>query len=225
MSGGGMFQAAPYGGSKRQSDRGYPDYSPGFDAPKRARVDDGRLGQMPYDPYGVSFPYSPAAAYNHPYMSPSRGYGPPPMGSGMGSPPRGGGPGGGKMGLLQPQQLVAGMWKCLECGNINYPTRTSCNMRKCGAPKPVEGEQVDLWKCLECGNFNYPSRTACNRRKCRAPRNIKKEGKSQDLSQSPIVERSEVAGVGQSSSSGPPNDNLSLGGSGKPSHDGHPQEV
>lgn len=29
-----------------------------------------------------------------------------------------------------------GDWLCPSCGNINYGFRSSCNMRKCGAPRP-----------------------------------------------------------------------------------------
>ena len=28
-------------------------------------------------------------------------------------------------------------WQCASCGNLNYSFRTTCNMRKCGAPKPT----------------------------------------------------------------------------------------
>jgi len=28
-----------------------------------------------------------------------------------------------------------GEWKCLACGNLNYPSRTFCNMRSCGKPR------------------------------------------------------------------------------------------
>eukprot|EP00735_Rhodelphis_limneticus_P003480 TRINITY_DN14959_c0_g1::TRINITY_DN14959_c0_g1_i1::g.25773::m.25773 TRINITY_DN14959_c0_g1::TRINITY_DN14959_c0_g1_i1::g.25773 ORF type:complete len:269 (+),score=11.62,sp/Q8GZ43/YZR3_ARATH/32.32/4e-27,sp/Q8GZ43/YZR3_ARATH/47.83/3e-08,zf-RanBP/PF00641.13/9.4e-10,zf-RanBP/PF00641.13/1e-05,zf-RanBP/PF00641.13/0.00021,DUF2296/PF10058.4/29,DUF2296/PF10058.4/8.5,DUF2296/PF10058.4/8.5,Prim_Zn_Ribbon/PF08273.7/3.6,Prim_Zn_Ribbon/PF08273.7/2.5,Prim_Zn_Ribbon/PF08273.7/1.7e+02,PHD/PF00628.24/24,PHD/PF00628. len=30
-----------------------------------------------------------------------------------------------------------GDWTCSSCGNINFAYRTTCNMRKCGAPKPA----------------------------------------------------------------------------------------
>lgn len=30
-----------------------------------------------------------------------------------------------------------GSWTCLSCANVNYPTRTSCNRRDCGTPRPV----------------------------------------------------------------------------------------
>lgn len=29
-----------------------------------------------------------------------------------------------------------GYIRCLECGNLNYPRRTFCNKRGCGAPRP-----------------------------------------------------------------------------------------
>jgi len=29
-----------------------------------------------------------------------------------------------------------GDWTCPKCGNLNWPTRTKCNMKKCGTPKP-----------------------------------------------------------------------------------------
>jgi len=28
-----------------------------------------------------------------------------------------------------------GAWVCIECGNVNYPSRTSCNAIKCGRPR------------------------------------------------------------------------------------------
>ncbi|KAF4697565.1 hypothetical protein FOZ60_004437 [Perkinsus olseni] len=39
-----------------------------------------------------------------------------------------------------------GGWKCVRCGNINYPHKLFCNMRKCNAPKPLGN-----WTCHACG--------------------------------------------------------------------------
>lgn len=88
---------------------------------------------------------------------------------------------------------------CTACGNNNFAFRATCNMRKCGAPKPDgtsaptamgggsgggydgpapkgAGSSVDegptpegSWTC-SCGNVNYPFRTECNRRNCGLPR-------------------------------------------------------
>ncbi|KAK3243725.1 hypothetical protein CYMTET_46637 [Cymbomonas tetramitiformis] len=91
-----------------------------------------------------------------------------------------------------PDAKSEGDWFCMSCGNMNFAFRTTCNMRKCGAPKPAvpaggtEGnvergsgrrredeskEKKDdpapdgSWIC-SCGNVNYPFRTKCNRRNC-----------------------------------------------------------
>lgn len=75
-----------------------------------------------------------------------------------------------------------GQWNCPKCGNLNYADKQVCNMRKCQAPKPVEGggrnqkrqrennRPGENWDCIECGNSNFPDRTVCNMRKCLAPR-------------------------------------------------------
>ena len=90
-----------------------------------------------------------------------------------------------------------GDWLCPSCGNTNYSFRTTCNMRKCGAPKPTaqppaptgaagtpggsrRGADVAVpgaaspptgsWTCVSCGNVNYPFRTQCNKRSCGAAR-------------------------------------------------------
>lgn len=34
--------------------------------------------------------------------------------------------------------LENGNWRCEKCGNINYSSRTKCNMRKCGADRPLQ---------------------------------------------------------------------------------------
>eukprot|EP00240_Pyramimonas_obovata_P006221 CAMPEP_0118956584 /NCGR_PEP_ID=MMETSP1169-20130426/61653_1 /TAXON_ID=36882 /ORGANISM="Pyramimonas obovata, Strain CCMP722" /LENGTH=305 /DNA_ID=CAMNT_0006904621 /DNA_START=95 /DNA_END=1012 /DNA_ORIENTATION=+ len=89
-----------------------------------------------------------------------------------------------------PDDREAGDWYCMACGNMNFAFRTTCNMRKCGAPKPEvpqgglrgaiksrprggddvpkgEPEQAPdgSWTC-KCGNVNYPFRNKCNRRNC-----------------------------------------------------------
>lgn len=75
-----------------------------------------------------------------------------------------------------------GSWRCSSCGNINFPSRTTCNARNCGLPRdsvdggpppkpsggltPPEGS----WVCRQCQNVNWPSRETCNKRGCGAPR-------------------------------------------------------
>lgn len=87
-----------------------------------------------------------------------------------------------------------GSWQCAACGNMNWPTRTTCNGKKggavCGltrsdvcpsvvapAAAPVQKRGGDAgtspegsWVCHLCQNVNYPQRTTCNRRSCGAPR-------------------------------------------------------
>eukprot|EP00929_Paragymnodinium_shiwhaense_P047806 TRINITY_DN24259_c0_g1_i1.p1 TRINITY_DN24259_c0_g1~~TRINITY_DN24259_c0_g1_i1.p1 ORF type:complete len:353 (+),score=42.17 TRINITY_DN24259_c0_g1_i1:105-1163(+) len=76
-----------------------------------------------------------------------------------------------------------GSWVCLNCANINFPTRTTCNAKNCGAERAdVDGGppkanangctiiQPDSWVCSDCGNINWSSRTTCNKRKCGRPR-------------------------------------------------------
>lgn len=36
-----------------------------------------------------------------------------------------------------------GDWICPACSNVNYATRVVCNMRSCGAPKPVDNPPAD----------------------------------------------------------------------------------
>lgn len=78
---------------------------------------------------------------------------------GMGAPPMGG---------KRSRDARDGLsWKCPGCDNDNYSTRTHCNMRKCGKPRP---EATKTWNCEKCGNENFPERTHCNMRKCKHPR-------------------------------------------------------
>ncbi|GJP29643.1 hypothetical protein CLOM_g19278 [Closterium sp. NIES-68] len=37
---------------------------------------------------------------------------------------------------------AGGDWTCPACGNVNFSFRASCNMRKCGAPKPAPGPSL-----------------------------------------------------------------------------------
>lgn len=129
-------------------------------------------------------------------MGMGRGMG---MGMGMGT---GGGFGmGGMMGMPNTRGGVKkgvpdksgpeGSWVCSSCGNINFPTRTTCNRGVCGKPReevdagppPPEGggkgqnpfrQQAEIpdgaWTCEGCGNVNFPTRTVCNRRVCGLPR-------------------------------------------------------
>jgi len=86
-----------------------------------------------------------------------------------------------------------GSWECIECKNINWPRRTSCN--RCEASRGIvvppqqqlkhqqphgiaDGAHGGLvqteaaahpagsWRCIECKNVNWPRRTSCNR--CKA---------------------------------------------------------
>ncbi|CAI5470860.1 unnamed protein product [Closterium sp. Yama58-4] len=54
-------------------------------------------------------------------------------------------PPGGSMSTKRPRTDAAsgdGDWTCPACGNVNFSFRTSCNMRKCGAPKPAPGPSL-----------------------------------------------------------------------------------
>ncbi|RWW33678.1 hypothetical protein GW17_00001603 [Ensete ventricosum] len=55
--------------------------------------------------------------------------------------------------------------------------RTTCNMKKCGGPRPasassnrVNKDVADApegsWTCPKCNNLNYPFRNVCNRKGC-----------------------------------------------------------
>ncbi|XP_064934796.1 ranBP2-type zinc finger protein At1g67325 isoform X1 [Musa acuminata AAA Group] len=75
-----------------------------------------------------------------------------------------------------PDGLFEGDWKCPKCDNINFAFRTTCNMKKCGAPRPasasnrvdkdVPGAPEGSWTCPKCNNLNYPFRNVCNRKGC-----------------------------------------------------------
>ncbi|XP_042506627.1 ranBP2-type zinc finger protein At1g67325-like isoform X2 [Macadamia integrifolia] len=72
-----------------------------------------------------------------------------------------------------PDGLSEGDWVCPKCDNVNFAFRTTCNMKKCGAPRPSSGpNQSDSgvpegsWTCSKCENLNYPFRTVCNRKGC-----------------------------------------------------------
>jgi len=60
-------------------------------------------------------------------------------------------------------------WACPKCGNLNYPGRTVCNMRRCQSARPGAnpgGSFDEGWTCVNCGNENYQGRLFCNMRKC-----------------------------------------------------------
>lgn len=61
---------------------------------------------------------------------------------------------------------IDGQWSCAKCGNMNFPNREFCNMRKCGAPKTAD----EPWVCPGCGNENHGNRLFCNMRKCQLAR-------------------------------------------------------
>ncbi|KAK1262142.1 hypothetical protein QJS04_geneDACA018406 [Acorus gramineus] len=78
-----------------------------------------------------------------------------------------------------PDGLSEGDWVCPKCQNVNFAFRTTCNMKKCSAPKPLSGPNRSSsgskdtgsgpegsWTCNKCGNLNYPFRTVCNRKGC-----------------------------------------------------------
>eukprot|EP00457_Paulinella_chromatophora_P010831 gb/GEZN01010947.1/.p1 GENE.gb/GEZN01010947.1/~~gb/GEZN01010947.1/.p1 ORF type:complete len:375 (-),score=8.55 gb/GEZN01010947.1/:74-1162(-) len=65
-------------------------------------------------------------------------------------------------------ELHDGMWECQKCKNMNYASRTECNRRSCGAPKPAPEALQAMWECPKCGNINFPTRSVCNMRKCDA---------------------------------------------------------
>ncbi|XP_072958679.1 ranBP2-type zinc finger protein At1g67325-like [Typha angustifolia] len=162
----------------------------------------------PFPHLGLRYDYGPAAgalgAYGH-FSS----YGPPgPMGGGMGYGP---GPGMDRYGygfrgspmpvsspwsggaLLDnnasrkrrggPDGLSEGDWICPKCDNVNFKFRTTCNMKKCGTPRPTSAANrgsssnkdysdapEGSWSCTKCNNLNYPFRTVCNRKGCGSDR-------------------------------------------------------
>jgi len=90
----------------------------------------------------------------------------------------------------QQQAVPEGSWSCVACGNINWPTRDTCNKRSCGRPRSeVDGGQPAApapyaarpagaqatppegsWVCIACNNINWPTRDTCNKRMCGKPR-------------------------------------------------------
>ncbi|KAJ3678708.1 hypothetical protein LUZ60_002511 [Juncus effusus] len=76
-----------------------------------------------------------------------------------------------------PDGAMDGDWVCPKCENRNFAFRTTCNMKKCSAPRPSElgsnnmkkegGEVPEgSWTCTKCSNLNYPFRNVCNRKGC-----------------------------------------------------------
>lgn len=109
-------------------------------------------------------------------------------GMGMGNPYGMGMP---AMGMPAPAMggNPVGSWQCVQCSNINWPKRTTCNKAGCGAPRqdgmagmdtmagmaggaaaPAGGNPDGSWGCPTCGNVNWPLRTVCNKQGCDTPR-------------------------------------------------------
>ncbi|KAM6556196.1 hypothetical protein CsatB_003215 [Cannabis sativa] len=72
-----------------------------------------------------------------------------------------------------PDGSYDGDWICPKCENVNFAFRTVCNIKKCGAARPLgptnqsnAGAPEGSWTCGKCGNVNYPFRTVCNRKEC-----------------------------------------------------------
>ncbi|XP_010275420.1 PREDICTED: ranBP2-type zinc finger protein At1g67325-like isoform X2 [Nelumbo nucifera] len=72
-----------------------------------------------------------------------------------------------------PDGLSEGDWVCPKCDNVNFAFRTTCNMKKCGTPRPSSGTNHSVsgipegsWRCSRCENLNYPFRMVCNRKGC-----------------------------------------------------------
>jgi len=60
----------------------------------------------------------------------------------------------------RPEVGVNGNWACGRCDNVNFGTRTECNICK----TQPDGN----WLCTSCSNLNFPHREECNR--CKNPR-------------------------------------------------------
>ncbi|WOL06098.1 hypothetical protein Cni_G14830 [Canna indica] len=75
-----------------------------------------------------------------------------------------------------PDGLSEGDWICPKCDNVNFAFRMTCNMKKCGTPRPSPApnrsnkDSSDVpegsWTCDKCKNLNYPFRNVCNRKGC-----------------------------------------------------------
>jgi hypothetical protein len=80
-----------------------------------------------------------------------------------------------------------GSWVCTACQNVNFPTRDTCNAKKCGQPrylvdggspggkKKIQKTQhhpEGSWVCTACSNINFPTRDTCNSKKCGQPRSL-----------------------------------------------------
>ena len=59
-----------------------------------------------------------------------------------------------------------GDWRCDECGNWNYASRTQRHFKHCRRSYVKPGD----WTCPACGNHNSASREFCNAHTCRGPR-------------------------------------------------------
>jgi len=62
----------------------------------------------------------------------------------------------------RPEVGVDGNWACPRCTNVNFGTRTECNLCK------TQPDGNWLCKGPGCTNMNYPHREECNR--CKTPR-------------------------------------------------------
>ncbi|KAJ0961896.1 hypothetical protein J5N97_029724 [Dioscorea zingiberensis] len=69
-----------------------------------------------------------------------------------------------------PDGFQQGDWICPKCSNVNFSFRDTCNMKKCGTPRPMsvsnsgssgnrDNAPEGSWTCDKCGNINYPFRT------------------------------------------------------------------
>lgn len=99
--------------------------------------------------------------------------------------PQGGG--GGAPAAAVGSKYPEGSWRCINCQNVNFPGRTTCNAKNCGMDRSqCDGGLVSggggggggggarqpstypegSWQCMACNNVNFPTRTTCNAKNC-----------------------------------------------------------